>query len=116
MLSGCTSLTTAPELPATRLANFCYFGMFYKCSTLTTAPSLPAISLVNYCYSYMFYGCTSLNYIKAMFKTTPSTYYTQNWVSGVSSRGTFVKNSAAIWNVAGDYGIPSRWTVQTASA
>ena len=117
MFNGCTSLTAAPSLlPAMTLQNGCYNGMFYKCSTLTTAPSLPAISLVNYCYSYMFYGCTSLNYIKAMFKTTPSTYYTQNWVSGVSSRGTFVKNSAAIWNVAGDYGIPSRWTVQTASA
>ena len=51
-----------------------------------------------------------------MFTTTPSTTYTRDWVSNVSPTGTFVKNSAATWNVTGDYGIPSRWTVQTASS
>lgn len=63
----------------------------------------------------MFYGCTSLNYIKAMFTTTPSTTYTQNWVQNVSATGTFVKNSAAQWNVSGVHGIPDNWTVETAS-
>jgi hypothetical protein len=28
MFAGCKSLTTAPALPATTLANYCYFGMF----------------------------------------------------------------------------------------
>ena len=117
MFNGCTSLTAAPSLlPAMTLQYGCYNGMFCKCSTLTTAPELPAIGLVNYCYFKMFNGCTSLNYIKAMFRTTPSTTYTNYWVDGVSSRGTFVKNSAATWNVTGTYGIPSGWTVQTASA
>ena len=63
----------------------------------------------------MFQGCSNLNYIKAMFTTTPGSSYTYNWVRGVKSTGTFVKNSAATWNVAGNSGIPSRWTVQTAS-
>ena len=31
MFSGCTSLTQAPELPATQLADFCYDGMFDGC-------------------------------------------------------------------------------------
>ena len=117
MFDGCTSLTTAPSvLPATTLSNFCYNSMFYGCTSLTTAPELPATTLVNTCYSYMFNGCTSLNYIKAMFTTTPSTSYTGNWVTGVASSGTFVKNSAASWNVTGANGIPTGWTVQTASA
>ena len=30
--------------------------------------------------------------------------------------GTFVKNSAATWNVTGVNGIPSGWTITTASA
>jgi len=64
----------------------------------------------------MFNGCTKLNYIKAMFITTPSNTYTSAWVNGVSATGTFVKNSAAAWNVTGTNGIPSGWTVQTASA
>ena len=60
MFEGCTSLTTAPELPATTLANSCYNAMFRNCTSLVTAPELPATTLANGCYSYMFYGCTSL--------------------------------------------------------
>ena len=63
----------------------------------------------------MFEGCTSLNYIKAMFTTTPSSSYTSNWVKNVAASGTFVKNSAATWNVTGIEGIPEGWTVETAS-
>jgi hypothetical protein len=47
--------------------------------------------------------------------TTPSDTYTQNWVNGVAATGTFVKNSAASWNVTGSNGIPSGWTVETAT-
>ena len=115
MFYGCTSLTTAPELPATTLASNCYYSMFYGCTALTTAPELPAKTLNSGCYNNMFSGCTSLNYIKAMFTTAPSATYTANWVSGVSASGTFVKNSAAQWNVSGINGIPNGWTVQTAS-
>jgi hypothetical protein len=69
--------------------------------------------LADRCYSSMFNGCSNLNYIKAMFTTEPSSSYTNNWVSGVSSTGTFVKNSAATWDVTGNNGIPTGWTVQT---
>ena len=114
MFENCRSLTTAPELPATTLISNCYNAMFKGCTSLTTAPELPATTLVKNCYDNMFYGCSNLNYIKAMFTTTPSATYTKNWVSGVSATGTFVKNSAAQWDVSGDNGIPSGWTVQTA--
>jgi hypothetical protein len=80
------------------------------------APELPATTLANSCYRSMFSGCTSLSYIKAMFITTPGTSYTQNWVNGVKSTGTFVKNSAATWTTTGVHGIPTGWTVETASA
>ena len=60
MFQGCTSLTTAPELPATTLASYCYSQMFSNCSKLTIAPELPATTLAGYCYYEMFYGCTSL--------------------------------------------------------
>jgi hypothetical protein len=64
----------------------------------------------------MFDGCTSLNYIKAMFTTTPGPDYTNFWVTDIAASGTFVKNSAAQWDVSGVHGIPTGWTVQTASA
>ena len=42
------------------MADYCYSYMFRGCTSLTTAPSLPATTLANYCYSYMFNGCTSI--------------------------------------------------------
>ena len=60
LFSGCTSLTTAPELPATTLADKCYTNMFVGCTSLTSAPELPATTLANGCYAEMFSGCTSL--------------------------------------------------------
>ena len=115
MFSGCTGLTTAPELPATTLAYSCYSYMFRGCTGLTTAPELPAATLTDYCYNYMFYGCSSLSYVKAAFTTTPSSTYTLEWLTGVRSTGTFVKNAAATWNVSGATGIPYGWTVETYS-
>ena len=114
--SGCTGLTSAPELPATTLANYCYSYMFQNCTGLTSAPELPATTLAGSCYSHMFFGCTGLGRIKAMFLTQPGANYTKQWVVNVKSTGVFIKNSAATWEVAGDNGIPSGWTVQTASA
>ena len=116
MFYNCTSLTSAPELPATTLATYCYQNMFKGCTSLTKAPELPATTLAIACYQNMFQGCTSLNYIKAMFTTTPSTSYTNYWVYNVASTGTFVKNSAATWDVTGNDGIPTGCTVETATA
>ena len=71
MFDGCTSLTTAPELPATTLAYACYAGMFMNCTSLTTAPSiLPATTLANYCYLSMLYGCSSLTTAPSLPATT----------------------------------------------
>ena len=116
MFVNCTSLVAAPQLPATTLTNNCYANMFQGCTSLTTAPDLPAITLESDCYREMFLGCFNLKYIKALFTTTPSQSYTRNWVSGVPSGtrsgGTFVKNSAAEWDVFGVNGIPNGWTVE----
>ena len=60
MFSGCTNLTAAPELPATTLENSCYRDMFWSCTKLTSAPELPATTLANYCYYGMFEKCTNL--------------------------------------------------------
>ena len=60
LFSGCTSLTSAPDLPAITLAEYCYSAMFYGCTSLTSAPTLPAATLVEHCYSSMFNGCSNL--------------------------------------------------------
>ena len=70
MFEGCTSLTTAPKLPATTLAYGCYNAMFKGCTSLTTAPALPATTLADYCYTAMFQGCTSLTTAPSLPATT----------------------------------------------
>ncbi len=113
MFYGCSNLSEVQNsLPATALSQGCYYSMFYGCSSLIKAPILPSTSLTNECYQTMFCGCHNINYINAMFTTTPSTAYTNNWVSGVSNSGTFVKNSYANWNVRGNNGIPNNWEIQ----
>lgn len=118
MFREATKIVDASDLilPATTLTLNCYRWMFYGCSNLVRGPELPAKTLANSCYYGMFQNCSKLSYIKAMFTTTPSTTYTNNWVNGVSSTGTFVKNAAATWDVTGVNGIPSGWTVETADA
>ena len=60
MFNGCTSLVNAPALPATTLSNFCYVTMFSGCTSLTTAPALPATTLTTGCYGSIFRNCTNL--------------------------------------------------------
>jgi hypothetical protein len=70
MFYGCTSLTQAPELPATTLADSCYKSMFHGCTSLTQAPALPATSLADYCYNNMFKNCPSLTQAPELPATT----------------------------------------------
>lgn len=119
MFSGCTSLDTVPSdlLPATTLKTRCYTAMFKGCTSLVTAPNLPAMTVASSgCYNQLFDGCSKLNYIKAMFTTTPSSTYMNNWVRGVASTGTYVMNSSASYTTRGNSAIPNNWTIQKASS
>ena len=85
MFQGCTSLTQAPSLPATILANFCYISMFFGCTSLTKAPALPATTLMTNCYSNMFYNCTSLTQAPELPATTLANYCYVQMFSGCTS-------------------------------
>lgn len=119
MFYGCSNLTAAPKLSSWEPSQNCYEYMFSYCTSLTTAPDLLGQRLSYECYNNMFEGCSSLNYIKALFTSNPGTYSMSDWVKGVASTGTFVMNSEATWDpedYRGVSGIPSGWTVQTASS
>ena len=60
MFYDCTSITAAPQLPATVMAPNCYWSMFYSCTGLLLPPELPATTLASSCYSSMFYSCTGM--------------------------------------------------------
>lgn len=114
LFNNCTSLTAAPELPATTLpTSGCYVGMFKGCTSMTAAPELPATTLKSNCYSEMFRGCTSLSSIKVGFSSF-GTRRTNNWVDGVAATGTFYCPTALGTNDTISRGVsacPEGWTV-----
>ena len=114
MFKDCKSLTSAPELPATELADDCYFGMFSGCTSLTKAPELPATDLPSRCYSNMFTGCSNLNYVKALYIRRKQHCLSQfdSWLVGVAPVGTFVQNKYS--QLTAD-GIPDGWTIEYAT-
>ena len=62
----CSVLTSAPKLPSTELATYCYFRMFNFCTALEIAPVLPAETLAKSCYWEMFNFCTALEIAPAL--------------------------------------------------
>lgn len=108
MFANCTSLITAPEiLPAIKLKESCYCLMFVGCTSLVSAPELPATTLDRWCYSYMFSGCTSLNSVK--IKAKYSDYYSlQNWLNNVAQKGTIYKSYSFTLPSSA---VPSGWSV-----
>ena len=96
------------DLAQTQLAIYCYRSMFSGCTGLTSAPELPATTLEANCYRSMFQGCTHLALMKVHF--TAWRTQTTSWVTSVSSAGTFYKPSA-LSEEFGQSNIPNGWTV-----
>ena len=111
MFYGCSSLKEISGIGLTSLDEYSCSEMFRECSSLVKAPELLSHSLRNHCYDRMFYGCSSLNYIKALFLTTPKSGLTTEWVYGVADEGTFVQDSDAVWFEESVNAIPVGWTV-----
>ena len=110
MFSGCTGLTTAPELPATTLAKYCYYYMFKGCTGLTTAPALPATTLADYCYADMFYNCTNLTTAPELPATTLAKYC---YVSMFSNCSSFKVSSTQTGTYQYEWRIPTSGTISS---
>ena len=85
MFIRCKSLEEAPELPATVLKNFCYEQMFKECINLKTVPKLPAETLADNCYTQMFQGCTSLTEAPQLPAMKMAVYCYSSMFSGCSA-------------------------------
>ena len=114
LFNGCSVLTSAPELPATTLAEDCYQGMFYGCTNLESAPELPATTLIKNCYDQMFSFCKKLSTVTIL---APSTEITgkdncvTEWLNGAgtkaSSRILKVQDAAAYTTLESN--LPDIW-------
>ena len=115
---SCAALTSAPELPAKTLANYCYYHMFEGCTSLTSAPELKATTLAASCYSRMFYGCTKLSTVTML---APSDQISKksdccyNWLNNagtdktVSSSTLKVMDADAYTALEGKGYLPDNW-------
>lgn len=54
LFKGCSTLTSAPELPTMNVTSLGMKAMFSGCISLTTPPELPATNLGSGCYNGMF--------------------------------------------------------------
>ncbi|MBO4454568.1 MAG: InlB B-repeat-containing protein [Paludibacteraceae bacterium] len=115
MFSGCTGLTSAPELPATTLAARCYAAMFSGCTGLTSTPALLATTLTEECYQEMFSGCTGLSSVVCSATGRTNTNATTNWLSGVAQSGTFYAPEGSVFasDARGVSSIPTGWNIIT---
>ena len=117
LFSGCSVLTSAPELPAETLANYCYYKMFSNCSNLTSAPVLPAETLVNSCYTEMFYGCKKLSTVTMLASSYQITnkYACPYWLydagtdANVTSRTLKITDAAAYTALENTGCLPDIW-------
>ena len=89
--------------------------MFESCTSLTTAPALPATTLADMCYNAMFWWCANLNSITCLATDISAGACTSGWVESVSATGTFTKAASMNdWVIDSNNGIPTGWTVVNA--
>ncbi len=122
LFKNCTLLASAPELPATTLANECYSSMFEGCRYLKNAPALPAETLADGCYSWMFSGCLQLSTVKILAlsdQITSKLDCFKYWLGSAGNEAethTLIVNDAAAYkallanNLANNYDyFPAHW-------
>jgi len=72
---------------------------------------LPATQLANSCYYMMFSACLHLNSVTCLATSgINQDYSTYNWLDGVAATGTFTAASTANWPTNSASGIPTGWT------
>ena len=117
LFARCNALTSAPDLPATVLADYCYYGMFASCENLVNAPALPAETLAGSCYQGMFRHCTNLSSVTMMASSDQiekANNCCGNWLDGAGtkegiSRTLKVKNEDAYDALVNKSYLPDNW-------
>jgi hypothetical protein len=85
----------------TTLSEGCYYEMFRACTTLTNAPDLPATDMAYRCYYGLYRQCSSLlsircninaftggDYVKENYDRASLKTNLDKWMVGISTSGT----------------------------
>lgn len=124
LFRGCTTIVNTKDLIVPKnVAYRCYYMMLYGCTSLISAPTLPALYLADAdrCYEAMFSGCTNagFKYMKMLAidigdTTGSADYCTRVWMYQVKEATTsvFVKHIDAVWNIQSySMGVPQKWKI-----
>ena len=112
MFRDCSNLANVSgiELPALTLAIDCYRELFRKCKKLESSPMLPAPTLVQECYRQMF-SDTKLKSLTCLATDISALRCLDQWMSGVSTVGTFYCDETMTTSWTPGTNIPANWTV-----
>ena len=120
LFENCSVLTSAPELPATSLADNCYLCMFSGCTNLKSA-ELSIEFLDRGCCSRMFYDCTNLSSVTMLAPSkeiTLSGSYLDYWLNNagtdqsVQNRTLKVQDKAAYEALKANASyLPTNWQI-----
>ena len=118
LFGGCSVLTSAPELPAKTIAEYCYHQMFSHCTNLVSAPVLPATTLAKFCYVMMFNNCKKLSTVTMLAlesEITSKLGCVNDWLyeagndASVTTRILKVQDAAAYTALEGTGYLPDNW-------
>ena len=114
LFAGCTALTDASGLKLVSnddgMAPWCYRAMFAVCTSLTSAPVLPATTLAIDCYKDMFNGCSNLSSVTMLATDISAQGCLTNWLEGVAATGTLIKAASMTSLIKNSvHGIPPGW-------
>ena len=100
----------------TKDARFC--GLFFNCRVLTSAPELPATILAESCYKSMFSGCVKLSSVTMLAPSDQITSVSdccKDWLKNAgtdpSSHELTIKNIEAFKALTGKSYLPDDWTI-----
>ena len=109
-LLNCASYKTVE----TKDAKFC--NLFYDCTQLTSAPELPATQLASYCYNQMFRDCTNLTSVtmlasKDYFKDDSFNLWLFKAGTNAASSTLKVQDKAAYDALVNKNFLPDNWKI-----
>ena len=93
----------------TGTAKFCY--LFSGCTQITSAPELPAKTLANYCYRYMFNGCTNLSSVTMLATDVGANDCLRSWLfdAGTGAISRTLTVASAVAYTAIESTLPDNW-------
>ena len=121
MFNNCQKITDIPCIKIfsqnLQLSESCYFSMFQQCTGLKSVTIYTTNITGDSCFGQLFNQCSNLNeinyYGNVLGEQTDNTNPTYNWVSNISSSGTWYNANNQDFSNMSDSEIPNGWLIRS---